>query len=61
MFANQRGSAGLGSIVGVALVMLLSILGTGLMVKVYRDGNGTQHWGNGSCQVVCGQPARVRG
>ncbi|MFO0594811.1 MAG: hypothetical protein U0228_05895 [Myxococcaceae bacterium] len=41
--------------------MLLSILGTGLMVKVYRDGNGTQHWGNGSCQVVCGQPARVRG
>jgi hypothetical protein len=60
MFKNQRGTAGLGSIVGVAVVMALSILGTGLMVKVYRDGGASQLPGNGTCQVVCGT-AKARG
>jgi hypothetical protein len=54
MFSNQRGSAGFGSIVGVALVMALSILGTGLMVKVYRDGGASQlRDANPTCRVVC--------
>lgn len=52
MFANQRGTTGLGSILGVALVMALSLFGTAMMVKVYRDGGASQLPEN-SCTVVC--------
>ncbi|MFT3714269.1 MAG: hypothetical protein QM817_41935 [Archangium sp.] len=55
MFANQRGSAGIGSIMGVALVMALSLFGTIMLVKVYREGGASQLPENGRCQVVCAQ------
>lgn len=54
MFANQRrGTVGLGSITAVAAIMAAWIIGTGVMVKSYREG-GTSHLPAGStCQVVC--------
>lgn len=60
MFANQRGTTGLGSIMGVAVVMALSLFGTAMMVKVYRDGGASQLPSN-TCTVVCPQgAAKVR-
>lgn len=62
MFKNQRGSIGVGSIVGVALVMAMAIFGTSMMVKVYRDGGDSQRFSGSSCQVVCdGNSVKVRG
>jgi hypothetical protein len=56
MFSNQRrGSAGLGGIVGVALVVLGFLGSTGLLVKTYRDG-GVNRTPAG-CEVVCRQAA----
>ncbi|MBL8915447.1 MAG: hypothetical protein JNM17_32385 [Archangium sp.] len=64
MFANQRGATGIGSIVGVALVMALSLFGTAMMVKVYRDGGASQLPSNTDlpsipCTVVCPQGAQT--
>lgn len=54
MFANQRrGSAGLGSIGAVALVLAGWLITTGFLVKVYRDGGLSQLPEGGTCQVVC--------
>ena len=52
MFANQRrGSAGLGAIVAVAIVVVSWIAGTGLLVKVYRDGGVNSL--RSQCELVC--------
>lgn len=59
MFANQRrGTAGLGSISGVALVMVAWLISTGVMVKVYRDGgvSGASLPNNSNCELVCQVP-----
>jgi hypothetical protein len=61
MFANQRGTAGFGSIVGVALVMALSLFGTIMLLKVYREGGASQLPDNGTCQVVCANGVKARG
>lgn len=55
MFANQRrGTAGLGSITGVALVALIWLLGATVMLKTYREGGSTaSQQAPSSCQVVC--------
>lgn len=60
MFANQRrGSAGLGAIVGVGLVLLGWLASTGLLVKVYSDGGLTR--GGAPCEVVCRSPETSAG
>jgi hypothetical protein len=52
MFANQRrGSAGLGAIVAVGIVVASWLVGTGLLVKAYRDG-GTDSL-RSQCELVC--------
>lgn len=51
MFANQRGSAGLGSIIGVAAVAALYLASAGLMLKTYREGGSPK--GENVCQVAC--------
>jgi len=57
MFANQRrGSAGLGSITGVGLVMLLWIIGASVMLKTYREG-GSRLTLPSSCEVICQVPS----
>lgn len=58
MFANQRrGSAGLGSITGVALVALLWLIGATLMLKTYREGGASAlRQLPSSCEVVCQAP-----
>ena len=55
MFANQRrGTAGLGSITGVALVALIWLLGASVMLKTYREGGSpSPQQVPSSCQVVC--------
>ncbi len=61
MFANQRrGSAGLGSIAAVALVMATWFVGTGVLVQVYRHGGVTLMPSGGTCQVVC-HPGQAKG
>lgn len=59
MFANQRrGTAGLGSITGVALVAILWAVGATLMLKTYREGGASavQQQLPSSCEVVCQVP-----
>jgi hypothetical protein len=52
MFANQRrGSAGMESIVAVALVLLGWIAATGLLLKTYREGGVDSL--QDRCEVVC--------
>ncbi len=52
MFANQRrGSAGLGALFAVGLVLLGYLAGTGLLVKVYRDGGLSSL--KSQCEMVC--------
>ena len=54
MFQNQRrGMAGLGSIGGVAMVMVAWLLSTGVMVKAWREGAISRAPAGTSCQVVC--------
>ncbi len=54
MFANQRrGTAGLGSIAGVAAVLVAWLIGTGVMLETYRQGGASLLPANGTCQVVC--------
>jgi hypothetical protein len=54
MFSNQRrGSSGLGSIIGVALVLAGFLGSAGLLAKVYRDGGVLQ--GAAGCELVCNQ------
>ncbi len=54
MFANQRrGTAGLGSLAGVAAVLVAWLIGTGVMLKTYREGGASLLPANGTCQVVC--------
>lgn len=54
MFQNQRrGMAGLGSIGGVALVMVATLISTGVLVKAYREGPSPRAPAGTSCQVVC--------
>lgn len=61
MFTNQRrGTAGLGSIGAVALVLAGWLLTTGFLVKVYREGGASRLPEGGTCQVVC-TSAKVRG
>ena len=55
MFTNQRGSAGLGSIIGVAALIALYLASAGLLWKSYREG-GTRE--NSGCQVAC-RPAAI--
>jgi hypothetical protein len=53
MFANQRrGTAGLGSITGVALVALLWLISATVMLKTYREG-GAVAAPSGACELVC--------
>jgi|GEM_PF-3914111 hypothetical protein len=63
MFANQRrGSAGLGSIGAVALVMVGWLVSTGLLVKVYRDGGASSGMTQGgTCQIVCAGGVKAKG
>lgn len=52
MFANQRRrSAGLGAIFAVGLVALGYLAGTGLLLKVYRDGGPASL--ESQCEMVC--------
>ena len=55
LFINQRGSPGVGSILAVAVVALLSIIGTVSLVKVYRDGAtpAAQVASGSACHLVC--------
>ncbi len=53
MFTNQRGSAGLGSIIGVAALVALYLVSAGLLWKTYREG-GTGATSSG--QVAHSQP-----
>ena len=54
MFANQRrGTACLGSIAGVAAVLVAWLIGTGVMLETYRQGGASSLPANGTCQVVC--------
>ncbi len=54
MFANQRrGAVGLGSIGAVAAIMLAWVLGTGVLVKSYREGAAATLPADSTCQVVC--------
>ncbi|MFZ5443758.1 MAG: hypothetical protein ACOZQL_27380 [Myxococcota bacterium] len=61
MFTNQRrGTAGLGSITAVALVLAGWLVSTGIFMKVYRDGGLSKMPEGGTCQVVC-QSAKAKG
>lgn len=52
MFQNQRrGNSSLAGIIAVALVALAWLAGTGLMVKVYREGASLPP----ACELVCRQ------
>jgi hypothetical protein len=54
MFANQRrGTAGLGSIGAVALVLVGWLVATGVFVKVYQEGGTPSFIESPNCQVVC--------
>jgi hypothetical protein len=54
MFQNQRrGTAGLGSIGGVALVMVAWLISTGVLVKAYREGPVYRAPVGTSCELVC--------
>lgn len=53
MFTNQRGSAGLGSIIGVAALVALYLASAGVLWKAYREGGTSVTSG---CQVACSQP-----
>lgn len=57
MFANQRGNAGLGSIIAVAVLGALYLASAGLLLKTYREGPdpAVTH----GCQVVC-RPSAVK-
>ena len=62
MFANQkRGVVGLGSIVAVAAIMVGSIVGTGVMVKSYREGGASSLPAGTSCQVICHGQVKAKG
>lgn len=60
MFANQRrGTAGLGSLTGVALVLVAWLISTGVMIKVYQEGGTSTGWlaPDSNCELVCQVPA----
>jgi hypothetical protein len=61
MFANQRrGTAGLGSITAVALVAVAWLIGTGVMIKTYREGPASLMPADGTCEVVCQGAAKLK-
>ena len=49
--SHRRGSAGLGAIVAVGVVLGGWLAGTALMVKAYRDGGAADV--DRQCEVVC--------
>lgn len=53
MFANQRGSSGLGGIVAVALLIAMYLGSAGVMFKAYREGGASNHVNAPDCQLVC--------
>lgn len=56
MFENERRkTAGLGSIAGVAVVLVLWLIGTGTLLKAYRTGGASQLPPGGTCELVCEQ------
>lgn len=63
MFANQRrGTAGLGSIGGVAAVLVAWLITTGVMVKTYSEGGSLPSMPDGStCKLVCQPGVKVKG
>lgn len=62
MFANQRrGSAGLGSIGAVAVVMVAWLISTGVLVKAYREGAASRIPSGSTCELVCGSPLKGKG
>lgn len=50
---NQRGTAGLGTIIGIAALIALYFAGAGLLWKTYREGGNAT---GTDCQLVCHQP-----
>lgn len=62
MFANQRrGTVGMGSIGAVAAVMVAWLIGTGVLIKSYREGGASRLPPNTTCEVVCQQAVPVKG
>lgn len=49
MFTSQRGGAGLGGILGVALVVVVYLAGVGLALKSYTEGGQGQDLFGGVC------------
>ncbi|MDP1822406.1 MAG: hypothetical protein Q8L48_04165 [Archangium sp.] len=63
MFANQRrGTVGLGSIGAVAAIMVAWLIGTGVLIKTYREGGASRLPANSTCELVCqSAPAPAKG
>ena len=52
---ERRKTAGLGSIGGVALVLVLWLIGIGTLLKVYQAGGSSQLPPDGTCELGCQQ------